>query len=100
MTKEKSSNLLVFKQQCTQLSETAEDDDKCNAYREIVTHMEEHQRLDTDGLSVDLAYKAQAYDQRADQIRRVQPLSMLITTLETKARIYREARQILGGSLV
>ena len=100
MTKEKPSNLFAFKQQCTRLFNESEDNDECNAYREIVTHMEEHQRLDTDGLSVDLAYKTQEYDQRADQIRRVQPLSMLVTTLETKARIYRKARQILGGSLI
>lgn len=87
-------NRRAFKQQCEHLSDKAEDDDECNASREIVRHMENH-RPDIHGLMVDLEHLAQDYDQRAGQIRQVQPLSMVADTLETKARVYRASIQTL-----
>jgi hypothetical protein len=89
-------NIITFKQSCERLIEEAEDDDECNAYREIVRHIETH-RPEKNGLILDLAHMAQDYEQRAGQIRQVAPLSMLVDTLETKARIYKESIQQLGG---
>ena len=90
-------NLIAFKQQCEHLSDKAEDDDECNAYREIVKHMEIHRVRDTNSLILDLAHQAQEYDQRAVQVRQAAPISMVADTLETKARVYRESIQKLGG---
>ena len=89
--------LKAFKQQCERLLNEAEDDDERNAYREILQHMEIHRIRETSGLVLDLAYQAQEYDRRAAQVRQAAPLSMIADTLETKARVYRQSIQSLGG---
>lgn len=52
---------------------------------------------DKNGLILGLAHLAQEYEQRAGQIRQVAPLSMIADTLETKAGMYKESIQQLGG---
>ena len=93
--KEKPLSVAALKRQCERLIEEADDDDKSNAYREIVRHMETH-RPDANGLVLALAHMAQDYKQRAGQFRQVASLSMLADTLETKARVYKESIQQLG----
>ncbi|GHO88204.1 hypothetical protein [Dictyobacter formicarum] len=91
-------NLKTFKRHCEQYANhEGEDDNVRNAYREILQHIEIHRIQDRDGLILDLAHLAEAYLQRAARVRQVAPISMVADTLETKARVYKEAIQQLGG---
>lgn len=91
-----SVNVLQLKKYCERLSTEVEDQDECNAYRDIAQHIQEHRPEET-GLILDLAYKARDYERRAGEVRQIQPLSMVADTLDTKARICKEMVMKLGG---
>jgi hypothetical protein len=81
---------------CARLSTEAEDRDERNAYDEIKRHIDQA-RPTKEGLLLDLAYMATDFQRRAGEIRQRAPLSALVDTLETKARICQELVGKLGG---
>lgn len=89
-------NVLQLKKYCERRSQEAEDQDECNASREIAQHLQEHRPEET-GLILDLAYKARDYERRAGEVRQIQPLSLVAETLDTKARLSKEMVTKLGG---
>jgi len=80
-----------------QQMQSEQDDDKKNVYIATEQHLRLYPRITQVDMQGWLAASATDYRARAESIREVQPLSMIVDIYETYAQVYGELRAILSG---